>query len=85
MWSVGAGRHPGRPAGTGARRGLHPDPEATDPVPDILRAYDAVSDWLQQRGERLALAPREVYFTDMAAAADDDPAADIAFPYATSS
>ena len=53
--------------------------------PDILRAYDAVSDWLQQRGERLALAPREVYFTDMAAAADDDPAADIAFPYSTSS
>jgi hypothetical protein len=53
--------------------------------PDILRAYDAVSDWLQQRGERLALAPREVYFTDMAAAADDDPAADLAFPYATSS
>ena len=53
--------------------------------PDILRAYDAVSDWLQQRGERLALPPREVYFTDLAAAGDDDPAADIAFPYLTSS
>jgi DNA-binding transcriptional MerR regulator len=52
--------------------------------PDILRAYDAVSDWLEQRGERLALPPREVYFTDLAAAADDDPAADIAFPYAPS-
>ena len=51
--------------------------------PDILRAYDAVSDWLQHHGERLTLPPREVYFTDMTTAADNDPAADIAFPYAT--
>lgn len=52
--------------------------------PDIMRAYDAVAGWLQQQGERPALPPREVYFTDLAAAGDDDPAADIAFPYATS-
>jgi DNA-binding transcriptional MerR regulator len=52
--------------------------------PDILRAYDAVADWLQQREQRLTLPPREVYFTDVAAAGDDDPAADIAFPYEAS-
>lgn len=52
--------------------------------PEIMRAYDAVSEWLQHRGERLTLSPREVYFADMAAAGDDDPVADIAFPYATS-
>jgi DNA-binding transcriptional MerR regulator len=50
--------------------------------PEILRAYDAVAGWLQQHGVRPTLPPREIYFTDMAAAADDDPAADIAFPYA---
>lgn len=49
--------------------------------PEILRAYDAVADWLHQREQRLTLPPREVYFTDVAAAGDDDPAADIAFPY----
>jgi DNA-binding transcriptional MerR regulator len=51
--------------------------------PEILRAYDAVADSLQERGQRMVLPPREVYFTDMAAAGDDDPVADIAFPYAT--
>lgn len=50
--------------------------------PDILRAYDAVAGWLHERGEQPGLPPREVYFTDLAAAGDDDPAADIAFPYA---
>ena len=50
--------------------------------PEILRAYDAVAGWLEHRGERFTLPPREVYFTDMAAAGDDDPVADIAFPYA---
>lgn len=49
--------------------------------PEILRAYDAVSAWVEQRGEKLTLPPREVYFTDFAAAGDDDPAVDIAFPY----
>lgn len=52
--------------------------------PDILRAYDAVAGWLEQHGERGTLPPREVYFTDFGAVGDDDPAADIAFPYATS-
>lgn len=48
--------------------------------PEILRAYDAVSAWVEERGAG-TLPPREVYFTDFAAAGDDDPAADIAFPY----
>jgi DNA-binding transcriptional MerR regulator len=52
--------------------------------PDILRAYDAVGGWLHERGERPTLPPREVYFTDMSAVGDDEPAADIAFPYAPS-
>jgi DNA-binding transcriptional MerR regulator len=49
--------------------------------PEILRAYDAVSEWVQERGHNLALPPREVYFTHFEAVGDDDPAADIAFPY----
>ncbi len=49
--------------------------------PDIMRAYDAVSEWLQQQGAKPTLPPREVYFTDFDAAGDDDPVADIAFPY----
>lgn len=49
--------------------------------PEILRAYDAVESWLRERGEKPTLPPREVYFTDFDAAGDDDPAADIAFPY----
>lgn len=49
--------------------------------PEILRAYDAVSAWLQERGATGTLPPREVYFTDFDAAGPDDPAADIAFPY----
>ena len=49
--------------------------------PEILGAYDAVSDWLAAHGHQPALSPREVYFTDFAAAADTDPACDVAFPY----
>lgn len=49
--------------------------------PEILRAYDAVGEWLHRNDRRMTLPPREVYFTDVAAAGDDDPAADIAFPY----
>lgn len=49
--------------------------------PEILRAYDAVSDWLQANGHKSTLPPREVYFADMMAAGDDEPVCDIAFPY----
>jgi DNA-binding transcriptional MerR regulator len=52
--------------------------------PEILRAYDAVSSWLQQAGRKPSQPPREVYFVDFSAVADDEPAADIAFPYEVS-
>jgi DNA-binding transcriptional MerR regulator len=51
--------------------------------PDILRAYDAVSDWLQEQGHKGVLSPREVYVGDMASAGPDDLVCDVAFPYAT--
>lgn len=47
--------------------------------PDILSAYDAVESWIAANGERIVGSPREVYFTDFAAAAPDDPVVDIAF------
>lgn len=51
--------------------------------PEILRAYDAVEAWLTEHGLTMALSPREVYFVeDWAAAADDAPVCDVAFPYA---
>jgi effector-binding domain-containing protein len=46
--------------------------------PEILRAYDAVSGWLEQAGRKPSQPPREVYFVDFSAVADDEPAADIA-------
>lgn len=51
--------------------------------PDILRAYDAVADWLQEHGHRGVSSPREVYFGDMMAAAPDEEVCDVAFPYET--
>jgi len=47
--------------------------------PDILSAYDAVESWVAANGETIVGSPREVYFTDFASAAPDDPAVDIAF------
>lgn len=48
--------------------------------PGILEAYDAVSDWMNAQGLKMAAAPREVYFADMNAALPNDPVCDIAFP-----
>jgi DNA-binding transcriptional MerR regulator len=50
--------------------------------PDILSAYDAVESWVANNGERIAGAPREVYFSDMMGADDNTEVADIAFPIA---
>jgi DNA-binding transcriptional MerR regulator len=79
------------PAGTLGIRLEPPHTEAFTTIPkrqvrfpEILGAYDAVAEWLQHRGDRFTLPPREVYFADMDAAGDDDPVADIAFPYAPS-
>lgn len=58
-------------------------PKSAVKFPDILRGYDAVENWLNARNTPIVLSPREVYFfTDWDALGDDEPACDIAFPYA---
>ena len=50
--------------------------------PDILAAYDAVACHLDDDASKeISGPPRELYFADWNAIADDDPACDIAFPY----
>ncbi len=49
--------------------------------PEILDAYASVEGWLSDSGQSTSGSPREVYFTDWAAAGPDDPACDIAFPF----
>jgi DNA-binding transcriptional MerR regulator len=51
--------------------------------PQILTAYDAVSQWIGAHGRTIAAAPREVYFADFAAAGPNDEVCDIAFPIET--
>jgi effector-binding domain-containing protein len=48
--------------------------------PQILSAYDAVHQWLTERGLRNSASPREVYFTDVLSAAPTDEVGDVAFP-----
>lgn len=50
--------------------------------PGILGAYDAVSQWLRDQGKRMSDSAREVYFVRWDTIGPDDPACDIAFPYA---
>jgi hypothetical protein len=50
--------------------------------PQILSAYDAVAQWLSERGRNPSGAPREVYFADWSAAGPNDEVCDIAFPVA---
>jgi len=52
--------------------------------PEILTAYDAVSVWISENGTQ-AGPPREIYFADIHAAADDDLVCDVAFPIVSSS
>lgn len=47
--------------------------------PMILDAYAAVDEWIQRNGLQLSAEPREVYFTEEAAA-PDEPFCDVAFP-----
>lgn len=50
--------------------------------PQILSAYEAVAAWVREHGEMIESMPtREVYFTDVLAAADDAEVCDIASPY----
>lgn len=50
--------------------------------PDIMFAFDAVAAWVDARGLARTLAPREIYFADFVAVADDELAVDVAFPFA---
>jgi len=50
--------------------------------PQILSAYDAVSQWLQAKGQQMAGSPREVYLRDARTAAPSDEVCDVAFPIA---
>ena len=48
--------------------------------PGILSVYEAVHDWVQERGLEEVAPPREVYFADWSSVRDDDPVCDIAWP-----
>ncbi|PZA06170.1 MULTISPECIES: MerR family transcriptional regulator [unclassified Meiothermus] len=50
--------------------------------PAILEAYDAVARWLKDQGKPMSGPAREVYFARWDALGPDDPACDVAFPYA---
>lgn len=49
--------------------------------PDILKAYDAVNDWLKNHNTHMIDSPREVYFAPWDQLGPDDLACDIAYPY----
>jgi hypothetical protein len=48
--------------------------------PAILHAYALVEGWAYEAGLTFSAPPREIYFADLAAAADDDPVVDVAQP-----
>lgn len=48
--------------------------------PQILSAYDAVAQWMTDRGLPGTGSPREVYFADFPSAASGDEVCDVAFP-----
>jgi hypothetical protein len=48
--------------------------------PQILSAYDAISQWINTKPLSIAGSPREVYFTDFGSAAPTDEVCDVAFP-----
>jgi DNA-binding transcriptional MerR regulator len=50
--------------------------------PDILEAYAAVEQWIDDNDATVAGSPREVYFVDGSKIAPDDPFCDVAFPVA---
>jgi DNA-binding transcriptional MerR regulator len=50
--------------------------------PQILSAFDAVAQWLADRGLGASGSPREVYFADFGAAGPADEVCDVAFPVA---
>ena len=48
--------------------------------PGILDAYAAVERWIEERGEQMAAAPREVYFNPDPDPASSEPFCDVAYP-----
>jgi DNA-binding transcriptional MerR regulator len=50
--------------------------------PGILDAYDATRAWLDEKGWKCSLSPREVYFAEWDKIGENDPACDIAYPFA---
>jgi DNA-binding transcriptional MerR regulator len=48
--------------------------------PQILSAYDAVSQWISAKRLSVAGSPREVYFSDFGSATPTDEVCDVAFP-----
>lgn len=48
--------------------------------PGILDAYAALERWIRVQGREMAGSPREVYFSDSAEHAPDDPFCDVAWP-----
>jgi hypothetical protein len=58
-------------------------PKSLVEFPAILTAYAAVASWIEEQGEAMAGPPREVYFGDFAAAGQEDPVVDIAYPIAS--
>jgi hypothetical protein len=53
--------------------------------PQILSAYDAVSQWITAKRLAIVGSPREVYFTDFGSAAPADEVCDVAFPVGSAS
>lgn len=49
--------------------------------PQILSAFDAVAEWLDERGRLACDSPREVYFADFDAAGPGDEVCDVAYPF----
>jgi DNA-binding transcriptional MerR regulator len=79
------------PARSGRRgRGMRVEPahreayvrlrKAQVAYPQILSAYDAVAQWMTDRGLPGTGSPREVYFADFPSAAPGDEVCDVAFP-----
>lgn len=87
---VGAVVATGAPAGSGITVRVEPahheafvtvSKEQLD-YPEILEAYKAVAEWVEEHGEMIESMPtREVYFTDVVAAGRGVPVCDIASAY----
>jgi DNA-binding transcriptional MerR regulator len=49
--------------------------------PDILKAYDAIYDWIRQQRHKVLGPPREIYVGDPDRVGPDDPFIEIAWPF----